>query len=53
MFRLEAHIPGQDEPGDLQSLVEHFVNSNGPHTPDYLQFDSPEFGVEAVREEVD
>jgi len=56
MLVVNAYLPGRPEPVSLQEFIEFIVdvgqNRDDAQAPDYLQFDTPEWGVEAVKNEL-
>ena len=57
MIVVQVFLPHSKDPVDLASYVDFVIagGSTGDDrcSPDYLQFDTPECGVEAVKDPVD
>ena len=57
MIEVQVHLPGGGEPVSLVQYVEYVVDGglcgDDAQAPAYLQFDTPDWGVEAVRDSVD
>ena len=57
MIVVQVFLPHTKNPVDLAGYVDFVVaggiTGDDRHSPDYLQFDTPEWGVEAVKDPVD